>query len=457
MKLQPLAFKIAAGLILIFSTFAPADVVVLKNERRIQCDSVEESEKEVRCKIGQSTMTLARMNIAKIVKEAGKKETPPPKASSEKTKVQEPDRIKLSEKRTTEGIGQFKKKQYTAAISSFQEAYDLHRNEQTVTNLAMAYYHASDLGSAKSYFGELLVMIPESTLALNALGFIAAQQGDFTSAENHWRRSYALKADPMILQNLEVLANRAPEGARTTFSGIQREQIEQTISGYDQDAESHFQVKYDGGTVNPLLLREILRSLDDTYEKLRFELGVELPSDLEVILYPKKDFLQITGAPDWSGGFNDGRIHLPVGGLDSINSDVERVIIHELTHSLLDLKTGGKSPTWLQEGLAQYLDGSRSTGADVQLLSKLLSENSLPRLETLSASFSTSSPIQARIKYGASLSFIQFLVERHRFDTMPDFLNRIANGQTIQDASRMVFGADFADLEQQWHDALKNR
>jgi tetratricopeptide (TPR) repeat protein len=458
MSLHRLALTIVCGLIHIQAIPALSDVIVLQNGRQMPCDSIEEGEKEVRCKVGQSTIGLAKSKISKILKSDPAKKQDPKAASIPPEPVpDEAGRKKLSEQRTAEGSVLVQKKQYAAAIRSLQEAYDLNRTKRTAANLAMAYYYASDLDSAKSYFGEVLLMDAEDTLALNAVGWISAEQGDFAGADRYWRKSYALKPDPVIRNNLQILQNRSFQPAGKSFQGINSEEIERAIASYDQDSETHFQIKYDGGTVHPVLLREILRSLDETYEKLRFDLNVELSGDLEVILYPRKDFLQITGAPDWSGGFNDGRIHLPVGGIDSINSDVVRVIVHELTHSLVDLKTRGGSPAWLQEGLAQYMDGTRISSSEMHSLSRLLGEQGLPRVQTLGSGFMNADKFQASIKYSASLGFLQFLVERHRFDAFPDLLARIGNGQTINEACRMAFGADLADLESQWHDTLRSQ
>jgi len=50
----------------------------------------------------------------------------------------------------------------------------------------------------------------------------------------------------------------------------------------------HFQIKYDGGTVNPVLLREISRALEDAYDMLSLEFGSEPRTDVGVVLYPQR-------------------------------------------------------------------------------------------------------------------------------------------------------------------------
>jgi len=198
------------------------------------------------------------------------------------------------------------------------------------------------------------------------------------------------------------------------------------------------------------LLKEISRTLEEVYDKLRFDFDVEPTNTLEVILYPKKDFLSITGAPDWSGGFNDGRIHLPVGGLDSVNSDVMRVIVHELTHSFLSNKMNGMGPVWLQEGVAQYMDGTRIGGG----LSGMAAAGTLPSLKSMNSSFMEANSSQATVYYAASLSFVQFLMSRYRFDEMNDLLRKLGAGESTENAVRQAFGNDLSGLEEEWRQSL---
>ncbi len=70
--------------------------------------------------------------------------------------------------------------------------------------------------------------------------------------------------------------------------------------------------------------------------------------------------MDITRAPSWAGALNDGRIRVPVEGLTSMTDELARVLKHELTHSFVAQKTDGHCPVWLQEGIAQYMEGKRS-------------------------------------------------------------------------------------------------
>ena len=69
------------------------------------------------------------------------------------------------------------------------------------------------------------------------------------------------------------------------------------------------------------------------------------------MLYTEQAFFDVTQAPSWSGAVNDGKLRIPVQGLDSVTSDLARVLKHELAHSFINQLTGGRCPQWLNEGL----------------------------------------------------------------------------------------------------------
>src|SRR4029078_2926228 len=133
------------------------------------------------------------------------------------------------------------------------------------------------------------------------------------------------------------------------------------------------------------------------------------------------------------------------------SSDVTRVIVHELTHSFFLTKTNGNGPVWLQEGVAQYMDGTRIGPSSKNGLSQLLNANTFPSLNAMSSSFMGANATQATIYYTASLSFVEFLMSHYRFDEMNDLLRKLGTGVNMDEAVRQAFGNDLPGLEDEWH------
>ena len=108
--------------------------------------------------------------------------------------------------------------------------------------------------------------------------------------------------------------------------------------------------------------QHVLKTLEAEFDEIAATLNYVPPEPIGVILYTNQTFTDITRAPSWSGALNDGRIRVPVEGLTVMTDELARVLKHELTHSFVGQKTGGRCPVWLQEGIAQYMEGKRSRG-----------------------------------------------------------------------------------------------
>jgi hypothetical protein len=57
---------------------------------------------------------------------------------------------------------------------------------------------------------------------------------------------------------------------------------------------------------------------------------------------------------------------------------LSQTLKHELAHSFIHQKTGGRAPVWLHEGVAQYLEGQRAGDYAHVLVSAFDQKVSLP-------------------------------------------------------------------------------
>src|SRR4029077_14596027 len=132
------------------------------------------------------------------------------------------------------------------------------------------------------------------------------------------------------------------------------------------------------------------------------------PDSIGVVLYTQQSFADITRAPGWVGALNDGRIRVPVQGLSGVTPELSRILKHELTHSFVRQKTRGHAPTWIQEGLAQWMEGKRS-GEDAVLLLQVNQEGHAASLGTLEGSWIQLSTVEAAYAYAWALATIEYI------------------------------------------------
>lgn len=447
--------------LLFVASIARADIIYLKNGRQIECESAWEEGKEIKYQISGGIVGMPRSMVAKVVHTDPPAQTKPasnpqtnsaaeipeplkqqtgaavtPGAIQELEKQVNTDpaaKLRLAKLYTSSGIKALNNKDTSAALEDFQKAYSYTKNGSTCGNLALIYFMIKDDFNADFYFNEALRMNPKDTISLNYLGEIAWRNENLADAETYWQKSLAIKQDPEIRQKLESL--KKEKSASDT---------------YENATSRHFLIKYDGGNADPNLVREINDYLEEVYQQLSSQFETYPNAPFIVVLYPQKEYFNITDAPVWSAGANDGKIKLPVKGMTSLRDDLKDVLMHELTHSFVDYKSAENCPAWLQEGLAQYMEGKRVGQEGAQLLATLIVQNRLSTFSNLTSSFAGANASTARILYLQSLAFVEFLTTRYPFYQMNQLLDELAKGARFQDSFESGYLNSLAQMEASW-------
>ena len=187
----------------------------------------------------------------------------------------------------------------------------------------------------------------------------------------------------------------------------------QLEEGFWRDRSSHFELSFDGDRDAILTgAHRLLDVLEEAYTDLS-ELFVHYPAEagrapIEVVLYEREGFSLLTGLGDWAAGAFDGRIRIPVGDLGAEEGRLREVLRHELVHAFVREVGGTSVPGWLNEGVAQWLEGGDRRVVEYsrrQLVGKELF--SLDKLEGSLASWQDTDAIA--LAYHQSLAFCDYL------------------------------------------------
>jgi hypothetical protein len=225
------------------------------------------------------------------------------------------------------------------------------------------------------------------------------------------------------------------------------ERDQQAESSYREGETSHFTVRYYGGAA-PQLARDILRTLEEHFRAIESELNFTPAEPIGVILYTDQTFADITRAPGWVSALNDGRIRVPVQGLTSVSPELSRVLKHELTHSFIQQKTRGRCPVWLQEGIAQWMEGLRS-GDHAGLLVSAYERRSAIPLAALEGPWMSLPRDVASHAYAWSLAVVEYIVETNGMRDIERLLDRISSEPSTEAAARSTLRMDYAELAQE--------
>ncbi|MBV9624102.1 MAG: hypothetical protein JOZ14_09000 [Acidobacteria bacterium] len=438
---------------------ALADAIRLKNGEVIYADSVRTEGSSVEYEIGDNSYRIPQSRVASIDAAATPAPSPPAAAglSSFRPKSYpldekelfgqvvrdgQVDRGVLAEMEARGNPARTAVAFYIAARSEFEAGqYDNARRDLEIArnhdpeNPAVLNYYAAVLvriGEARDavLYAERAVRIaPRSADALAVLGYAQFASDRRQQAIESWKKSLALRADSSIQQMLE-----------------RAERESTTESNYSEHESAHFLLRYEGSGSSEVFRRQLLERLEDDYQELSRQFGTQPRSTISVVLYTQQAFFDVTRAASWTGALNDGKLRIPVEGLNSVNSDLARVLKHELAHSFINQLSRGRCPQWLNEGMAQLLE-PQSLGPRARRLAELFKvERELP-LNSLDTGFSSFSGIEAALAYDESLAFVEYIQSRYGSSDLLRILERLGQGESAEAALRATIHCDYRQLD----------
>jgi tetratricopeptide (TPR) repeat protein len=427
------------------STLLRADVIYLKNGKKVECTGAREEGAEVKYTIAGGTVSIPKSMVVRIEKSEDKKTDAqtkitltPPMPNPQNQSLEDPKtKERLARFYTDRGMEFAEQKDFQSAREQFEKAYSYYKNETTALNLAVAYYLLKDDWNADKNFREVLRRNPNNTIALDYLAELHWRKEELDVARDYWKRALKVKEDPAIREKL-----------------VRVEKEQSASANYSSSLSSHFLIRYDGGNAEASITAEIVDFLEVAYRQLSRQYEFFPSEPFVVILYPRQQYFNVMDVPMWSAGANDGKIKLPIKGIDSINDELKGVLIHELSHSFVDLKTLKNCPGWLHEGLAKYSEGERVSEQGKQGLKTLIASNSLPKFRSLQGSFASVNAQTAAVLYLQSLSFIEYLIDRHRLYQMNQLLDLLGKQEKFSEAFDRIYLVSLEDMENRWRTDL---
>ncbi|MGB7433873.1 MAG: tetratricopeptide repeat protein [Candidatus Acidiferrum sp.] len=327
-----------------------------------------------------------------------------------------------------------------------------------------------DLEHASGDERTAITFLPEQPVLLMNVAYLYLKKSEFKQSVDYLERAKRVAADNADIYKLEGWAyygmNRTDEAVAEWKKALALKPDVETQAAldkalrdkeeeenYKENESAHFQLKYNGAE-QPALAREVLHTLEAHFATIESELNYTPPEPIGVVLYTQQAFADITRAPGWVGALNDGRIRVPVQGLTSVDSELSRVLKHELTHSFIQQKTRGRAPTWIQEGVAQWMEGKRSD-ENAAVLVQVYEQGQAAPLERMEGSWMGLSDSVARYAYAWALANIEYIVDSDGMGDVERILDHIAVGGSTEDALKEVLHDDYGELMRSTAEYLK--
>ena len=438
-----------------------ADTIHLKNGRTILADHVRESGNRYEYEIGEDTYAIPKSSVDHV--EAGglpTHSTPAARAADLQTfmpadtlanegdlvgkviregKVDADALAKLESKGSAElsatadfiaGKFEFDHGNINQARQYFENALRFQASNSTI----LIYYAAvlirtGNASQAVGYAQRAVRSAPESPDAYTMLGYAQFASDHTKDAITSWKRSLALRPDSAVQQFL---------------SKAEREQSAE--SEFSQGESAHFTLHYEGHQTSEALRSQILQALESDFDDLVRDLGNPPRDNILVTLYTEQAFFDVTHAPTWSGAMNDGKLRIPISGLNSLTPELAHVLKHELAHSFITQLSAGRCPPWLHEGIAQFLEPKSLAGEGHQLAQLFKSQHNIP-LNVLEGSFLQFSGAEAYVAYAESLAAVSYINDLYGMSDIQRILQRISQGSSTEAALRATIHSDYGQLE----------
>jgi len=447
---------------------ASGETIKLKNGRTIYADRVREVGSRVEYEIGDDTYAIPKSLVASIsaggtpIRSAAPVELPEPPAPAANRQMRDlsqqvirdgavdPAALEIIAQRGDASLtaaayytaGRFEhvRGNTIKAAEHMQEAARLEpENTLILEHYATLLLSTGRAADALPVAEQAARLAPKSADAQSILGYAYYQNDRTKNAITAWKKSLELRPSDKVQAMLE-----------------RAEREVAAEEGYGEQATSHFTMRYEGSRAPAELRRALLAYLEDSYSDLSRQFGDAPRQSIVVILYTDQAFFDVTQAPSWMGALNDGKLRVPLRGVDVVTGELARVLRHELAHSFVNALSRGRAPVWLHEGIAQHLEG-RSIAPHGRVLARGFATGHYIPLNGMEGSFGSFSADEAAVAYVESLAFVEYIVETYGFSDIVRILGRIAQGSSTETALRATIREGYAGLEAELAAWLKKK
>lgn len=184
----------------------------------------------------------------------------------------------------------------------------------------------------------------------------------------------------------------------------------------------HFRVEFEGRPARKDIM-EALAVLEVAYDSLCHLFDFHPENKMHLVLYESSQYQGVGPRPEWVGAVFDGKLRIPVNVM-AYREIYRPMFFHELTHAFIRAMTRYHVPLWVNEGIAQVIDASR-TGMQRP-------EGGAPSIEALTTPFVNENNTGTAVKlYWYSQAMVERLLARNA--SLVHFRDFIQNMRTLGD------------------------
>ena len=364
--------------------------------------------------------------------------------------------IKLDRPSTQTSQGQMENQERKPSTSVFASAGNpVVQNSTQVANQKL-YEKVSTLTrqnrdeEAIEILQKIIKQDPSDLRAYTLLGELYYQNDRLPQAIEAWEK--VLETDPFN------------EGIKAMLAKAQRER--KIHREFTHEVTRHFRIKFEGSE-NRDLYKTVLDILEEAYSEVGKALSFYPDHEIIVFLYTEQQFFDVTRAPAWTGGIFDGKIRVPAKGYEDYLGRLRQILFHEYAHAVIHQMTKqGVSrvgrrvdsgvPTWLHEGIAQYMEPDGMQDNVDPRLEKWVKQGVFLDLSRLQGSFLGFNTQLAGLAYDESLSAVKFMMDEFGPYGVQRLLTALAHRKDMDEAMREAIFISYEEFQTRWEEHLKS-
>jgi len=303
----------------------------------------------------------------------------------------------------------------------------------------------------------------EEPFLLQVLGFAHARNQEPVPARQALERAVQLGVkDPSTFITLGRLYRQLGERERAAAmfqlareNGAKGPEFERVLQQVERELDAewdfseltspHFVISFAQGE-NYTAARLVMAGLEDAYPRDGRLLDFYPQERVQVVLYTAEEFHDITQAPSWMGALYDGRIKLPVRGLETDTAVLDRTLRHEYAHVIVSQLSHNRCPVWLSEGIALWAEEDRE-GDKLSWAQATIAGKPLFHLRDLEGKFTGLPADRVRVAYAQSYLAVQAMLAEYGPRGVRELLTALGTAGDFPSAFTEAFRSDFAGFE----------
>ena len=198
------------------------------------------------------------------------------------------------------------------------------------------------------------------------------------------------------------------------------------------------------------LATESINLLNENFEELSRIFDYQPRHKVVLRFLSPDEFHKYTGSPSWTSAmFFNGEITIPIDKTQKVRLHIlKRALRHEYVHAVIAEMSKNKCPAWLDEGIAQLIEGHPNSLLGPALRNWISEDSPLP-LAWLDNGFTTLDDQVVPAAYAQSLFATRTLVNSHGMSSLKNYLTLLANDNDNETAFKLAFGKSIEEFEKQ--------